>query len=138
MLYAATFDAYQFTICVDNDDGIRRDRSIVHRLPQKPYPPRRAHEPDRREGYHRPILRVVSKCALGIITLGIRNFHYFDPYIPVIHLQFFSTVIVEINIRSLPNTSYNTVSFLSFLYHQLPQMPRSSTYFQSFTSMQNI
>jgi len=34
------------------------------RLPQKPHPPRRAHEPDRREGYHRPIPRVVSKCAL--------------------------------------------------------------------------
>lgn len=61
----------QFAICVDDDDGIRRDRSIVHRLPKKPHPPRRAHEPDRREGYHRPIHRVVSKCTLGIITKGI-------------------------------------------------------------------
>ena len=37
---------------------------IVHRLPQKPHLPRRAHEPDQRKGYHRPIPRVVSKCAL--------------------------------------------------------------------------
>ena len=40
-----------------NDSSTRTCCGIVWRLPQKPHPPRRAHEPDQREGYHRLLRR---------------------------------------------------------------------------------